>query len=212
MAAHREKSFVHAFFKVSTLAISHLITLSLEKSLEKVLNFGSKNLYEPWLWSTLFCLLVYSLRGRHSKGKGKGIRAPHALARPNFPLPLLTPATQATQFMVPGWKVLFEGEWLFLGQSATQPFLVSSRKETFESSKISIIKPLIGPSLRSWRNSLLKPREQKRGLQNVTSPFSSRLRSSSAKTVLTLTIPPVVQANYSWYVSKHESILMVVKI
>ena len=32
-----KKSFVHAFFKVSILAISHLITLSLEKEiLEKI--------------------------------------------------------------------------------------------------------------------------------------------------------------------------------
>ena len=52
-AAHHEKSFVPAFFKVSN---DHLFDnleswkkiLILEKSLEKVLTFGSKNLYEPW--------------------------------------------------------------------------------------------------------------------------------------------------------------------
>ena len=52
-AAHHEKSFVPAFFQRSLLT-TYLITLSLEiesivleKSLEKVLNFGSKNLYKP---------------------------------------------------------------------------------------------------------------------------------------------------------------------
>ena len=50
-----------------------------------------------------------SLRGRRSKGKGKGIRAPHTLSRaPKFPLPLplSTPATQATfqsQPLLCGW-------------------------------------------------------------------------------------------------------------
>ena len=51
-AVHHEKSFVPAvLFK--SLFFDYLITLSLEKesivlekSLEKVLNFGSKNLYE----------------------------------------------------------------------------------------------------------------------------------------------------------------------
>ena len=51
-AAQHEKSFVPVFFKVSIDHLS-LVTLSLEKyttvfrkSMEKVWNFGSKNLYE----------------------------------------------------------------------------------------------------------------------------------------------------------------------
>ena len=54
-------------------------------------------------------LVSVSLRGRGSKGKGKGIRAPHTLSRaPKFPLPLplSTPATQATfqpQPLLCGW-------------------------------------------------------------------------------------------------------------
>ena len=50
-----KKSFVPAFL-IRSLLITYLITLSLEKeiivlekSLEEVLNFGSKNLYEPSL-------------------------------------------------------------------------------------------------------------------------------------------------------------------
>ena len=56
-AARHEKSFVPPFLKVCMLRsplITYLITLSLEKkivvlekSLGKVLNFGTKNLYEP---------------------------------------------------------------------------------------------------------------------------------------------------------------------
>ena len=57
-AEHHEKSLVPAFFKVS---INHLLlTLCLEnkvycfaKSLGKVVNFGSKNLYEPCLLKLL---------------------------------------------------------------------------------------------------------------------------------------------------------------
>ena len=48
-----EKSFVSSFLR--SLLITYLITLSLkkeiivlEKSLENVLDFGSKNLHEPW--------------------------------------------------------------------------------------------------------------------------------------------------------------------
>ena len=50
------------------------------------------------------CTVLFSLRGRRSKGKGKGIRAqdharPTRSRAPKFPLalplPLLTPATQA---------------------------------------------------------------------------------------------------------------------
>ena len=44
-----ERSFIPAFLKVS---IDHLVwkkkLLFWKKRLEKVLNFGSKNLYEPW--------------------------------------------------------------------------------------------------------------------------------------------------------------------
>ena len=62
-----------------------------------------------------------SLRGRRSKGKGKGIKAqdhgrgllsflprsPHTLSRaPKFPLPLSTPATQARMQMVETWRKL----------------------------------------------------------------------------------------------------------
>ena len=54
-AAHHEKSFVPAFL-IRSLLITYLITSSLEneiivfeKSLEKVLNFRSKSLYEPSL-------------------------------------------------------------------------------------------------------------------------------------------------------------------
>ena len=53
-AAHHAKSFVWLHFFMSPF-ITYLITFNLEKeiivlekSLEKVLNFGSKNLYEPW--------------------------------------------------------------------------------------------------------------------------------------------------------------------
>ena len=53
-AAHHAKSFVWLRFFMSPF-ITYLITFNLEKeiivlekSLEKVLNFGSKNLYEPW--------------------------------------------------------------------------------------------------------------------------------------------------------------------
>ena len=48
------------------------------------------------------------LRGRHSKGKGKGIRAPQALSRAKSPLPrpLLTPAPQATLKERSGYKQL----------------------------------------------------------------------------------------------------------
>ena len=52
-AVHHEESFVPAFFKVYIDSITYLITSRLKKkllfwkkSLEKVLNFGSKNLYE----------------------------------------------------------------------------------------------------------------------------------------------------------------------
>ena len=48
-AAHHGKSVVSSIF-FRSLLITHFITLSLEKEivvLEKVLNFGSKNLYEP---------------------------------------------------------------------------------------------------------------------------------------------------------------------
>ena len=46
-AAHYEKSLDPAFLR--SLSITYLITVSLEKNycLEKVLNFGSKDLYEP---------------------------------------------------------------------------------------------------------------------------------------------------------------------
>ena len=54
LVVHHEKRFVPAFFKVS---INHLfdnlecgkINYCFGKSLEKVLNFGSKNLYQPCL-------------------------------------------------------------------------------------------------------------------------------------------------------------------
>ena len=44
-----EKNFFYTFFKVffDNLESGKRIIV-LEKSLEKVLNFGSKNLYEPW--------------------------------------------------------------------------------------------------------------------------------------------------------------------
>ena len=48
-AVHHGKSFVPSFFE-SSLLITYLITVNPEKeiiALEKVLYFGSKNLYEP---------------------------------------------------------------------------------------------------------------------------------------------------------------------
>ena len=50
-----EKNFVHTFFKVffDNLESGKRIIV-LEKSLEKVLNFGSKNLYEPWAFKQCF--------------------------------------------------------------------------------------------------------------------------------------------------------------
>lgn len=51
-AAYHEKNFVPAFFKVSTDHLFDNLTSGkkinfLEKSLKKVLNIGSRNLYEP---------------------------------------------------------------------------------------------------------------------------------------------------------------------
>ena len=57
-ALHHKKSFVPAFLR--SLLITYLMTLSLEKeiivlenSLEKALNFGSRNLYQPCRLVTL---------------------------------------------------------------------------------------------------------------------------------------------------------------
>ena len=63
---HLEKDFIPAFPKV---CIDHLLdnlesgkkVIVLEKSLEKVLNFGSKNLYDP-------CTKLSCLRTQHEQG------------------------------------------------------------------------------------------------------------------------------------------------
>ena len=78
-AAHREKDFVPTFSKVST---DHLVdNLESEKrnycfakkNLEKVLNFGSKNLYEP---CDSFCFSNLHQQQCRSMGRGRGVCPP----------------------------------------------------------------------------------------------------------------------------------------
>ena len=63
-AVHREKIFVPAFLR--SLMITYLITLSLEKEIivlekspEKIFDFGSRNLYKPCM-SQMFLLRICS--------------------------------------------------------------------------------------------------------------------------------------------------------